>query len=139
MTERHEFLSDAWFAALEQEAQKLLDASAAGQEASFVYAEHFTDIPAPGDDGHEAGYVMTLSRGKAHVRPGIQGCEAADCLVRMDYGAALESLKFKSGPALGEFMRKAGEAGAVGLTGSLEGAPIAMNALHDAICDRTRK
>ncbi|MDG2004640.1 MAG: hypothetical protein P8J20_15060 [Novosphingobium sp.] len=138
MSCKHKFLSEEWMLAFELVAQKLLDASDAGLLASFTYVEHFSDAPMSGaDDGKATGYVMTISDGKVAIKPGIQGGETADCSLRMDYAAALESMRFKSGPELSELSRRAAAAGGLEMTGSLEAMPIPMNILHDEICDRT--
>lgn len=133
MSERHEILSDGWLAALERVAQGLLDAAPGGGKAAYVYAERFTDAPG----GQVAGYILRLAGGKAQVTAGWTGSEEAACIVAIDHGVALDSMRYKTGPALSELSRKAAIAGKLFMSGSLEGAPIPMNALHDAMCDRT--
>lgn len=138
MSDKHEFLSDGWFVALAEEAQRLLDAEGANSPTPFAYAEVFTNARVPSRDGAMAGYVLTIDDdGKVKVRPGVQDNEAVDCIVRMDYAAGLDSLQLKSSPELNEFSRQAAAAGKLQMTGSLEATPLPMGALHDAMVDRT--
>lgn len=137
--EQFEFLSDSWLSSLEGAAQQLLDRSDAGTSASFVYVEKFTDAPAASPEGKDPGYVLRLEEGKATIAAGVsRDNEAqADCMVRMDYGVALESMKYRIGPELAELSEKAAADGHMELTGSMAGAPIPMHELHDAAVEFT--
>ncbi len=137
MADKYEFLSDGWFVALAEVAQRLLDAEGTNSRAPFAYAEVFTNAPLSSRNGAIAGYVLTIADGKVKVRPGVQDNEAVDCTVSMDYAAGLDSLRLKSSPELGEFSRQAAAAGKLQMTGSLEATPLPMGALHDAMVDRT--
>jgi hypothetical protein len=137
MAEKSAFMSGEWVLALEQIAQGLLDTSDASGDTDFTYAEIFTGSPEPRSDGNQTGYVMSFKGRKATVRSGVREVEPANCSVWIDYQAAADSLGVKSGTELGELMRKAGAEGKMRMIGSMDGVPVSMHELHDAICDRS--
>jgi hypothetical protein len=137
---QYEFLSEDWLSSLERAAQRLLDASDADGTMPFTYVEKFTDAPVARLDGMKPGYVLKLQGGKATIGQGVrkEQEEEADCVVRMDYAAALASLKYPVGPELTELSGKAAADGRMQMSGSLAEAPIPMHELHDAAVGFTR-
>jgi hypothetical protein len=137
MTDKSEFLTDGWVAALQEESQKLLDGRAGGDVASFSYIERFTGAPDPGSTDRRPGYRMDIVNGKVTIRRGVGENESANCVVVMDYAAAFATLGVRSGPAMDALSARAFEQGLIEINGAFDGMPINLAALHDAMVERT--
>jgi hypothetical protein len=137
MAEKSAFLTEAWAAALREEAQKLLDARPFSEVAIFSYIERFTDAPDPGSEEKRPGYRMNIVNGRVHVRLGVGESETADAVLVMDHDAAHATLTVPSGPEMDALAQRAFEEGKIQLSGSFDGMPLDMAALHDAMLERT--
>jgi len=137
MTDKCRFLSEDWAAALQEEAQRILDAMPCGDVAIYIYIERFTDAPDPGTPDKRPGYRMDIVNGRVRVRLGVGDDEIANAVVVMDHDAAHATLGVRSGPEMDELAQLAIAQGKLRLTGSLDGMPIDMAALHDALLART--
>ena len=137
MADKSPFLSEAWAAALQEEAQRVLDAEPWSDVASFSYIERFTDAPDPGTPANRPGYRLDIVNGRVHVRLGVGERESANAVLVMDHDAAHATLTVRSGPEMDELAALAVEEGKLQLLGSFDGMPLDMAALHDAMLDRT--
>ena len=137
MAGKSPFLSAAWAAALQEEAQRILDAEPWGDVASFSYIERFTDAPEPGTPANRPGYRMDIVNGRVHVRLGVGERETANAVIVMDHDAAHATLTVRSGPEMDDLAQLALAEGKLALLGSLEGMPLNMALLHDAMLERT--
>ena len=137
MAEKSVFLSEAWAAALREEAQRVLDAEPWSDVASFSYIERFTDAPDPGTPGNRPGYRMDIVNGRVHIRLGVGERESANAVLVMDHDAAQATLTFRSGPEMDELGQLALEEGKLRIMGSFDGMPLDLATLHDAMLERT--
>lgn len=131
------FLSEAWAAALREEAQKILDATPWSRVSSFSYIERFTDAPDPGTPDRRPGFRFEIVNGIAHVRLGVGERESANCVLVMDHDAAHATLTVRSGPEMDALGELAFAEGKLQIIGSFDGMPLDMAALHDAMLART--
>ena len=137
MAEKSAFLSEAWAAALQEEAQRVLDATPWSSVSSFSYIERFTDAPDPGSPDKRPGYRLEIVNGRAHVRLGVGERESANAVLVMDHDAAQATLTVRSGPEMDALGQLALEQGKLQQLGSFDGMPLDMAALHDAMLTRT--
>jgi hypothetical protein len=137
MGEKSIFLSDVWAAALREEAQKILDATPWSRVSSFSYIERFVDAPDPGTPDRRPGFRLEIVNGIAHVRLGVGERESANCVLVMDHDAAHATLTVRSGPEMDALGELAFAEGKLQITGSFDGMPLDMAALHDAMLART--
>jgi len=137
MAGKSAFLTEGWTEALRDEAQRILDARPGGEVASFSYIERFSDAPDPGTETQRPGYRMNIVNGKVTVRRGVGEDESANCVVVMDYAAAAATLNVRSGPDMDALSQQAFEKGLIQISGSFDGMPVDLAALHDAMVDRT--
>ncbi|RYD95852.1 MAG: hypothetical protein EOP61_18980 [Sphingomonadales bacterium] len=137
MAEKSAFLTCAWGAALQEEAQRLLDRRPGGDVASFSYIAHFTNAPDPGTVEQRPGYRMDIVNGKVRVRLGIDERERANAMLVMDHDAAHATLTVRSGPEMDDLARLAFDQGKRRLDGSYDAMPLDLSALHDAMLERT--
>jgi hypothetical protein len=137
MADKSAFLTEGWVAALQAESQKLLDARPDGEAASFSYVERFSDAPDPGSTDRRPGYRMDIAGGRVTIRGSVREAESADCVLVMDYAAAFSTLTVKSGPEMDALSKAAFDKGLIRISGSFDGMPIDLAALHDAMVDRT--
>jgi hypothetical protein len=134
MMDSVKLLSLEWYARVEFEAVQL--ASETPSPKPFVLVEIYRGAPSDPDiyRGRRPGYRLEICQGEALLVRGVaEGPQHADVEVTMDFDAMPTLVLAPTGPELDAVAAAYAATGKISMVGSIEGAPIALARLHDAM------